>query len=94
VSANGKALAGEGKPLAKVVRGALTPGQYFVTWQSTAFAHCQGVGEIASSANSSLVPGSVIAEIQPRPEGMSVAVYVYAAQGQPAALPFWVAVLC
>ncbi len=92
VNANGRLVAGEGSPKSGITRGAV--GQFFVTWRAAAFSRCTAVGGIALPGGTPLTPGSVLAQVQTKPEATTVSANVYDAQGQPAAIPFWVAVLC
>jgi hypothetical protein len=95
VSATGRVLAGEGGPKAVARTGVPTPvGQYLVTWKTAGFARCAAVGGTAAPGFSNLTPGSAVAQLEPTSGPPEVQVNVYDAQGQPAALPFWVAVLC
>jgi hypothetical protein len=94
VSASGRVLAGEGGPKAVKRTGPDTLGQYLVTWKTASFARCAAVGGIESPGSGPLTPGSVIADPNPPPVANSTFVAVFNAQGQPAALPFWVAMLC
>jgi hypothetical protein len=92
VSASGKVLAGEGGPKAVAQTGSPPPiGQYLVTWKTATFARCAATAGIASPRFSALTPGSAVAQIESVP---GVQVDVYNANGLPAALPFWVALLC
>ena len=94
VSASGRLLAGEGSPKVVARTGADSLGQYLVTWNTDSFARCAAVGGIESPAPLPLTPGSVIATSTPPPESTTALVAVFNAQGQPTALPFWVAILC
>jgi hypothetical protein len=94
VNASGRLVAGEGGPKAVARTGPDSLGQYLVSWRTTQFARCAGVGGTAAPGFSNLTPGSAVAQIQPPPGPPEVQVDVYNAQGQPAALPFWVALLC
>jgi hypothetical protein len=95
VSASGKVLAGEGSPTVVVRTGSPPPvGQYLVTWKTLSFTRCAAVGGIESPGSSALTPGSVIASPNPPPVANSALVDVFNTQGQPSALPFWVAMLC
>jgi hypothetical protein len=94
VNASGRVVAGEGGPKAQTVRGALTPGQYLVSWKTTAFARCAAIGAIESPGASTVTPGSVVATIQPPPGPPEVLADVFSSSGQPTALPFWVGVVC
>jgi len=91
VSASGKVLAGEGSPKAVARTGPDSLGQYLVTWNTATFVRCAATAGIASPRFSSLTPGSAVAQIEAVP---GVQVDVYNAQGLPAALAFWVALLC
>ena len=94
VSSSGRVLAGEGGPTAVARTGADSLGQYLVTWKTAPFARCAAVGGAAAPGFSALTPGSVVAQIQPPAGSTEVQVNVYNTQGQPTALPFWVALLC
>lgn len=94
VSATGKVLAGEGGPKAVRRTGPDTVGQYLVTWNTTSFVRCAAVGGIESPAPLALTPGSVIADPDSPPQANTTFVAVFNDQGQPTALPFWVAMLC
>jgi hypothetical protein len=91
VSANGAVIAGEGHPKVQVQRGAI--GHYTITWKTSSLRRCVAAGGVPMAGNN-LSSGFVAAAT-----GFSVApkiadVAVYNTQGQPAALTFWVAVLC
>jgi hypothetical protein len=94
VNAGGRVVAGEGGPKAVARTGPTTLGQYIVKWKTQSFARCSAVGGIAAPAGSSLTPGSVIAQTDGPPEATSALVAVFNAEGQAAALPFWVGILC
>lgn len=94
VTASGHVVAGEGGPKAVVRTGPGSLGQYLVTWKTESFARCAAVGGIESPAPLPLTPGSVIADPDSPPHATTTFVAVFNAQGQPAALPFWVAMLC
>jgi hypothetical protein len=91
VSASGKLVAGEGGPKAVARTGPDSLGQYLVTWKTANFARCAADAGAAAPGFSSLTPGFAIAQIQSVPE---VQVDVFSANGLPAALPFWVELLC
>jgi hypothetical protein len=94
VNAGGRVVAGEGGPKAVARTGPGSLGQYSVSWATAAFARCAPTAGIESPGTSALIPGSAIATIEPGGGRPDAGVDVYNAQGQPAALPFWVAVLC
>jgi hypothetical protein len=95
VNASGHVVAGEGGPKAVARTGSPKPvGQYLVSWKTNSFARCAAVGGTAAPGFADLTPGSAVAQIQAPPGPPEVQVDVYNAQGQPAALPFWVAILC
>jgi len=94
VSASGRLLAGEGRPKVVARTGPDSTGQYLVTWNTESFTRCAGVGGIESPAPLPLTPGSVIVTPEPPPDSTTASVDVFNAQGQAAALPFWVAMLC
>jgi hypothetical protein len=94
VNAKGHLVAGEGGPKPTAQMGADSMGKYLVRWQTASFARCAAIGGTAAPGFSNLTPGSAVAQIQPPPRASGVQVDVYDAQGQPAALPFWVALLC
>jgi hypothetical protein len=91
VSASGRLLAGEGRPTVVARTGADSLGQYLVTWSTDSFARCTGAAGTTAPGTSPLTPGFAVTQIQ---SGAEVQVDVYNAQGLPAALPFWVALLC
>lgn len=94
VSASGHVLAGEGSPKAVARTGADSLGQYLVSWKTASFTRCAAIGGTAAPGFTSLTPGSVVAQIQPPSAPSEVQANVYDTQGQPVALPFWVAILC
>jgi hypothetical protein len=93
VSASGKVLAGEGGPSVVVQRGQGATGHYSVFWKVAAFKRCVAVGGV-TVAGDDASPGFVVPVVDFPGEPGRVAVEVYNAQGQQAALPFYVAVLC
>jgi hypothetical protein len=91
VSASGRLLAGEGSPAPVARTGADSLGQYLITWKTAAFTKCAATAGIASPRFSALTPGFAVAQLE---SGAGVQVDVYNAQSLPAAMPFWVALLC
>lgn len=91
VSASGRLIAGEGGPKPVARTGADSLGQYLVTWKTDSFTRCAGAAGTTAPGTSPLTPGFAVTQIQ---SGAEVQIDVYDAQGLPAALPFWVALLC
>ena len=91
VSASGKVLAGEGSPKAVARTGPDSLGQYLVTWNTESFARCAAAAGVTAPDFTALTPGFATAQIDSGPE---VQVDVYNAQDLPAAMPFWVSLLC
>jgi hypothetical protein len=91
VSASGRVLAGEGQPTVQLGTGPGSTGRYFVTWKTAPMVRCAAIGTVAADNG---VPGFVLASVEGRPSRTTVEVEVYNAQGQDAALPFSIAVLC
>jgi hypothetical protein len=93
VSATGRVLAGEGKPSVEVQKGEGATGHYTVTWKVSSLKRCVATGGVTLTGDSFL-PGFALAEVGFTHAPKAAAVEVYNGQGQQAALPFWVAVLC
>lgn len=90
VSATGRVLAGQGSPKVVVQQGQGATGHYTVTWKVASLKRCVATGGVPLTSGT---PGFVAAAAGFA--GPAVAdVAVYNAQGQQAALPFYVAVLC
>jgi hypothetical protein len=88
VAANGHLIAGRGKPTVTAAHGPLT-GRYLVRWKVVSLAACL---PIAGIDGTSLQNGFVHPELQARFK--QVLVVVENTQGQAAALPFYVALIC
>jgi hypothetical protein len=91
VSATGRVLAGEGSPSVVVQKGQGSTGHYTVSWKVASLKRCVATGGVPATPNRT-APGFVTATTFAGPAAAGVV--VYNAQGQQAALPFWVAVLC
>jgi hypothetical protein len=92
VNANGRVLAGAGKPRVVVQRGTGATGHYTVFWKVAGFTRCVAITGIPMGQGDG--PGFVRAATGFAQAPHVADVAVYNAQGQQAALPFWVAVLC
>ncbi len=93
VDANGRVLAGEGKPRVIVQRGTGATGHYTVFWKADSFVRCTAIGGIEMTG-ANFHPGFVVPASGFRQTPTAADVAVYNALGQQAAIPFWVAVVC
>ena len=93
VSATGRVLACEGSPSVVVQRGQGSTGHYSLYWKVASFNRCAAIGGVSADFSDDS-PGFVTPMVGAPEEPRRVLVQVYNAQGQQAALPFWIAVLC
>jgi hypothetical protein len=91
VGANGRILASGGG-----VRAGSDPiiaGHYVITWRPLPATKCTTIGSVA--IGQSLTPGYLISQAYRTPSrGLQAIVQTYDSLGQPAALPFSVALVC
>lgn len=92
VSARGR-VSGSGGSVRVQADPAVAPGHYIVDWRPRPTSRCASVASVSIAGG--LVPGYVTtSSASTRGRGEQSVVQVYSAQGQPAALPFTLELVC
>jgi hypothetical protein len=95
VNASGRATA-SGGAVRVISDSAIAPGHYIVDWRPRPTSRCTAIGSVdLAGVNEQTAPGYVLAEAAgTRSRGEQSFVQTYNAQGQPAALPYDLELVC